>query len=322
MTLKTKYMGIELRSPIIVGSSSLTNTKDSIKKIEAAGAGAVVIKSLFEEQILADSGRNLKGTDVYNWYPEAIKNINEYSENALIEHYLNLIDYSKNNLNIPVFASINCVSRNEWPQFALKFEEAGADALELNIAVSPADEISSGDDVVENIIGIIKAVRANCTIPVAVKLSPYFTNMNTAISDFDNADVDGLVLFNRLFTPEIDVDSMSVSSNMQIRPVGDINNSLRWIILLSEKVKADIAGSGGIHDYTDVLRYILAGAQAVQCTSALLMNGVEYIGELIEGVKYWMDSKGFQSIDDFRGIVCRNENNKTLFKNVQYLRFE
>lgn len=322
MSIKTKFMGIELTSPVVVGSSSLSNTKDNLMRAEDAGAGAIVIKSLFEEQILADSGRKLSGKNIYSWYPEAIKNIDDYSENQLIEHYFNLIDFGKINLGIPVFASINCVSSFEWPQFALKFEEAGAAGIELNIAVSPADEATSGDEVIINIAKIITAVRSNCSIPVSVKLSPFFTNLNTALRHIDDTGVDGLVLFNRLYTPNIDIDSLAVTSDSNLSSVNDINTALRWITLLSGKLRTDLAGSGGVHDYEGVIKYILAGASCVQVTSALMLNGIEYISELNKGLKEWMESKGFENIDNFRGLVGNDIENRNKFKKIQYLRFD
>jgi len=322
MAINTKFMGIELSSPLIVGSSSLTNTTDNLKRAEDCGAGAVVIKSLFEEQILADSGRDLSKNIIHSWYPEAVKNINDYSENQLIEHYFNLIDFAKSNLQIPVFASVNCISSYEWPQFALKFEEAGADGIELNIAVSPADEASSGEDVISNITNIITAVRSNCSIPVAVKLSPFFTNLNTALKNIDETGVDGLVLFNRLFTPNIDIDSISVLSESNLSTVSDINTGLRWITLLSDRLKADMIGSGGIHDHKGVIQYILAGAKGVQVTSSLMLNGMDFITELNKGLGEWMNEKGFDSIEDFRGLISKDISNKNQFKRIQYLRFD
>lgn len=322
MTLNTKFMGIELSSPVIVGSSTLTNSTDNLKKAEDYGAGAVVIKSLFEEQILEDSGRNLSAKDIYKWYPEAVKDINDYSANLLIDHYLNLIEYAKRSIKIPIFASINCVSPFEWPQFAMKFEEAGADGIELNVAVSPADESSSGDDVIYNISTIISAVRANCTIPVSVKLSPFFSNINTALKSIDESGVDGLVLFNRFYTPNIDIDLISVSNESIISSPSEIANSLRWIALLSDKIKANIVGSGGIYDFSGIIQCILAGAYATQITSALMLNGLSYITDLNKEVAKWMESKEFNSIDDFRGLIAKNSYSKNLFKRVQYLRFD
>lgn len=322
MSIKTKYMGLELSSPVIVGSSPLTNSSDNLKKAEDCGAGAVVIKSLFEEQILADSGRDISSHDYYLWYPEAVKGIKGYSENQLIEHYLNLINFSKSKLEIPVIASINCVSAYDWPQFALKFEEAGADALELNIAVSPDDELSNGEDVCQNISNIITAVRSNCTIPVSVKLAPFFTNLNTAIKQISETGVEGLVLFNRLYTPDIDIDTMTVASDVPLNSGADINTSLRWIALLSDKFKSDFAGSGGVCDYSGVIKYILAGAKAVQVTSTLMINGLEFISELNKGVENWMSEKGFNSIEDFRGVISRDLSSRKMMKRVQYLRFD
>jgi dihydroorotate dehydrogenase (fumarate) len=322
MSLKTKYMGIELSSPVIVGSSSLTNSTDNLKKAEDYGAGAVVIKSLFEEQILADSGRKLKDFEIYHWYPEAVMGIEGYSENDLIEHYLNLISFAKNNLKIPVFASVNCVSAFDWPQFAMKFEEVGADGIELNIVVSPADESSSGDEICLNISNIINAVRSNCTIPVSIKLAPYFTNLNTAIRQLDETGVDGMVLFNKLFSPDIDIDTISVVSDMQLNNTGEINTALRWISLLSGNLNADIVGSGGVRDFAGVIKYILAGAKAVQTTSSLLLNELEYISEINAGIENWMKEKGFNSIEHFRGLISNDTEAKKLFRRVQYLRFD
>jgi dihydroorotate dehydrogenase (fumarate) len=322
MAINSKFMGIELSSPIIVGSSSLTNSIDNLKRAEDFGAGAVVIKSLFEEQILNDSGKNLQSKELYKWYPEAIKNIANYSENDLIEHFLNLIKFAGKSLDIPVFASINCISPNDWPQFALKFEDAGADGIELNITVSPADINSTADEISSNIVNIITSVRSNCTIPVSVKLSPYFSNPNTAIRQIDDSGVDGIILFNKLFAPDIDIENIKVVSEVEFGSISDINNSLRWISLLSDKIKSDLVGSGGVRDYSAAVKYILAGAKAVQVTSALISNGIEYIKEINSGIENWMNNKGYNTIEEFRGLIAKDEAGKNLFNRVQYLRLD
>ncbi|MBX3045323.1 MAG: dihydroorotate dehydrogenase-like protein [Candidatus Kapabacteria bacterium] len=321
MNIKTKYMGLNLPGPVIVGSSSLTNSIDNMKKAEDAGAGAIVIKSLFEEQILTDSGRDISSRKLHSWYPEAVKGISNYSENQLIDHYLKLIEFGKTSLNIPILASINCISDYEWPQFASSFEEAGANAIELNISVSPADS-SSGDEILLNIAKIISAVRDHCTIPVSVKLSPFFTNFNTALKQIDETGIEGLVLFNRLFTPNIDIESISVTGESNLSSTSDMNTSLRWISLLSDSLKADIAGSGGVHDSEGAIKYLLAGARAVQVTSAIMMNGFDYIGIINNGISKWMDEKGYTSIDEFCGLIAKDISSKNQFLKIQYLRFE
>lgn len=319
MTLNTKYMGIELRSPIIAGSSPLTNSKENLKKASDFGIGAIVLKSIFEQQLLRDIKSNANQKNFQANYQESDVDSKDFSENNIIENFLNLIYYANSELKIPVIASINCISNNVWPQFALKFEEAGADAIELNISLSNYDKSHDGSFIINNIVEIVNSVRRNCTIPVSVKLPPFITNPFYDFNLIDETGVESIVLFNKLFSPQIDIDTLKLNAENS-NSFFDIENALRWTALLSNKLKCDIIGSGGVRDFSDAIKYILCGAKAVQVTSSFLNNGFEYIKVLNDGIENWMNEKGFNSINDFRGLISNNHENEVLFKQVQYLR--
>ncbi len=320
MNLKTTFLGLSVESPFIAASSGLTSSVDSVKKCADHGAGAVVLKSLFEEQIIADKKTLLRHDDMYFWYPEALEYVGKFSKEQGIGEYLKLIEKSKKAVNIPVVASINCVSPVEWPKFAAEIKNAGADGIELNIFIPPTDLKLTGYKIEETYLDIVRAVRKETDLPLAVKVGYFFTNIYRELFKLSNLEINSLVLFNRYYRPDIDIDKLSViTGNIYSSPV-EITHSLRWIALLSPKVKCELIGATGIHDYTGVVKNILAGATAVQLCSALYRNGIEYLEVLHKDLEKWMKSKNYDDLKAFRGIISKKEENSAAFERVQFMK--
>ncbi len=321
MNVSTKYMGVELKNPIIVSSSKLTGNIDNIRSCAKAGAGAVVLKSLFEEQIIAKTEAGLKRNEMYFWYPEASDYVLNISKGSGVKEYLKLIEQSKKETDIPVFASINCVSPVEWPAFAKKMEAAGADGIELNIAIFPFDKNLNSQKIEDTYIEILQAVKKEVNIPVAVKIGPYFTNTVAMTWRLAEAGADALVLFNRFYNPDVDIATMKVVADNVFSSPDEKSIPMRWIALLSaENIPCDLAANTGIHYSIGVAKQLLAGATAVQLCTTLYQNGIPYITEIRKGLEDWMRKHGFKSITDFRGLVNKHPENTAAFERIQYMK--
>ncbi len=320
MDLSTTYMGLKLRNPIIVSSSRLTGSIDDIKKCADYGAGAIVLKSLFEEQLLADSERLMDQDEKYFWFPEAIDYINTHAKDFGVGNYLSLIREAKAYTKIPIIASINCVSPVEWPSFARKLVEAGADAIELNIAIVPFNEKMNSSDIEDTYVQIVTEVKKNVDVPVSVKLGSFFSNHMQIIRRLCVAGIDGVVLFNRYYRPDIDIDDEIVVRSNVLSAPEEMGQPLRWVSLLSQKVKCDIAGNTGIHDAKGMIKMLLAGASSIQICSTLYNNGIGYIDTMLFDLKKWMDRKGYDSIDEFKGKVARYQDNVAVFERIQFMK--
>jgi dihydroorotate dehydrogenase (fumarate) len=316
----TKYLGLELQSPIIIGSSGLTRTVDSIKLLAENGAGAVVLKSLFEEQIEAELSHNLKSyqTD----YPDAFDYIRSYTRGNALSKYLDLIADAKKAVDIPIIASINCVSGSEWVAFAQSLEKAGADALELNVSLLPSDPRMSSEDSERHYFEIIDKVSANITIPLSLKMSSYSSALANLITRLSwTKKVAGFVLFNRYYRPDVDIQKMTVTKADIFSTPSEMTESLRWIALLSAQVEGDFAASTGVHDSDGVIKQLLVGAAAVQVVTALYKNGPGYIATLMQGLEKWMDDKGYERLDDFRGVLSYGTGeNPAAFERIQFMK--
>jgi len=320
MKLDTTLMGMELKNPIIVGSSSLTNSIRNIKKCEESGAGAVVLKSLYEEQIIAISDQMIEKDEMYQWYPEAMVYVNAISMENGIEKYLDLIKGCKRSVDIPVIASINCFSSSNWTKFSKELENAGADALELNISIFPEDEKLKSSDIEKEYFNIVKSVKELTKIPVSVKMSSFFTNIKLAANNFEKSGSSALVLFNRFYRPDIDIDNLHMKTRDTLSGPEEITQSLRWVGLLSEKLKCDIVASTGIHDASGIIKQLLAGATAIQICSALYENGIDYLRELISEINAWMKRKGFESIKSFRGLINKDPHNTLSWERIHFMK--
>ena len=321
MDLKTNYMGLELKNPIIIGSSGLTNSVESIKKMAENNAGAIVLKSLFEEQIINETNKP-ENFNLYS-YPESIDYIKHYTREHNISNYLKLIEDAKKAVDIPIIASINCVSDKEWTAFAKRIEDAGADALELNISILPSDFNKSSEENEKVYFNIIEKVKSEISIPISIKMTRYSAGLSQLIQKLCwTKKVDGFVLFNRYYNPDIDIEKMKVISSNIFSTPDEIYVSLRWIALLSDNVECDFAATTGIHNGEGVIKQILAGAKAVQIVSSIYKNGPEYISTILKEIEHWMKNKNFNSLNDFRGKMSSKKSEHTAdFERIQFMKY-
>lgn len=307
---------MKLKNPLIAGSSGLTSSIEKIKEIEKKGAGAIVLKSLFEEQINYEAGSLADTSDS----PEALVYVKYYTKNNTVQEYLDLIKKAKAEINIPVIASINCVSAKDWVDFAKQIEDAGADALEINVFVLPNDRNASGEKYESIYFDLADKLKKRLTIPFAFKLGTHFTNL---VGFIQILHVPGVVLFNRFYAPDIDVDQMKFVSSEVFSSPSDNRDTLRWVGIVSSKIPLlDIAASTGIHDGDAVIKQILAGAKVVQVCSTLYKNGIAQLENIIQDVESWMEKQGFEHIDEFRGKMSyHNIKDPLIYERSQFMKY-
>jgi len=321
MDLSVKYMGLELKSPLIIGSSGLTNSVEKVKELESFGAGAVVLKSLFEEQIIFEADAAGKQNE-YD-YPEALDYIKSYAKDESINTYLKLIEDCKKETQIPIIASVNCLSDGEWLNFAKKMEQAGADAIELNVSLLPSDSEKSSADNEKLYFDIVDQVKKVINIPIALKMSHYSAGLAHLVKTLSwTKKVDAFVLFNRYYNPDIDINTMKITSSGVFSTPGDIAASLRWVAVLSDQIQTNIAASTGVHSGADLVKQLLAGADAVQVVSAIYKHGPSYVKNIIDEMKEWMTKQSFETIEDYRGKVSyKNVKNPVAFERIQFMKY-
>ncbi len=313
-------MGIEIKSPIVVGASNLSASIKHMKHLEEAGAGAIVYKSLFEEQIQLDNFFEEEAMTAFNDRNAEMINIYPEMRDAGPGAFLVELKKAKEALSIPLFASLNCVNKETWVEYAKEIEKTGVDGLELNFYATPREFGVPGHEVLEEQLQITQAVKEAIKIPVAVKLSPFYTNTLRFAHLMDGAGADALVLFNKLFQPDIDIDSESMTFHFNDSGKGDYRLPLRYMGLLHTKVKANLVANTGILDGEDVVKMILAGADAVQIVSTLYQNGLDYLKVILDDVEKWMDEKGYKSIDEFKGKLSKvNSKDPYAYKRAQYV---
>lgn len=294
--LKTSYMGLELRNPVIVASSGLTDSLEKIKRCEEAGVGAVVLKSIFEEQFLIQENRQV---EEFNIYPEALDYLRQGGLLEYASHDLtDMIEQAKKEVCIPVIASINCRTPKLWPRYARQLQDAGADGLELNIYTLPIELDVSGREYEEFHLKILREVKKEVTVPVAVKISPQITSLPHLGKELAGAGCEALVFFNWFLMPDINVEKFKT---MSLKGKGNFHESLRWIALLSGRVGCDVAASGGIQNSMDIVKQILAGASAVQVCSLFYQKGVQETQNLLSGLEAWMEEHDVADLEDIRG---------------------
>jgi dihydroorotate dehydrogenase (fumarate) len=317
--LSTTFAGLSLKSPIIVSSSGLTSSVERIKKMAAAGAGAVVLKSLFEEQISHETGDLLSGSD----YPEADDYIRTYARENSLEQYLSLIRAAKEAVDIPVMASINCVHAAEWIDFAGKIEEAGADALELNIYFLPIDKETDPREYEKAYLHLVSEVKKRTALPLIVKLGSGFSNITWMVNQIYMRGAAAVVLFNRFYAPDIDTADMTLGSAEVLSTPAELRNTLRWIAIVSSQVtQMDLAASTGVHSGMAVVKQILAGATAVQVCSVLYRNGLDYITDMITEMKKWMERNNHESPGDFRGMMNYGSlDDPSVYERAQFMKY-
>ncbi len=312
-------MGIKLRNPLIMSSSGLTDSLDKIKAAAEYGAGAVVLKSIFEEQINYQSGILSEGSD----YPEASDYIAYYTKTHSLDNYLKLIRSAKESTDIPVIPSINCVSADDWINFAKNIQSAGADALEVNMFFLPLDKNLNPARAEKIYFDLVEKLRKTLEIPFAIKLGQRFSNLFYLIDQLYNRGVNGVVLFNRFFEPDIDINSMNIIPASVFSSGDDKRNVLRWVGMASAiNDRISISASTGVSTGDDIVKYLLAGADTVQVCSVLYKEGPEYIRELLASVESWMKSKNFNSIDEYRGkLNYRNFKDFKKYERAQFMKY-
>jgi dihydroorotate dehydrogenase (fumarate) len=313
-------MGLELACPVIVGSSSLTDSVEGVVDCARAGAGAVVLKSVFEEQILAEvEGLRETSRATYR-HPEAADYITRYGRENAVGAYIDLIRGAKDAVDIPVIASIHCVSAGAWTGFANRVELAGADALELNVFVMPSDPGQGGREIEQIYFDVASAVKRNVSIPVALKIGSYFSALAETITRLSR-EADGLVLFNRFYRVDFDIEKLQLIPGGRLSSPDEITRPLRWISILSAAVDCDLAATTGAHDGEGVTKLLLAGARAVQMCSALYTHGVGHIGRVLDDVRTWMERHGHATVDDFRGTMSRDSSeDPAAYERVQFMK--
>jgi dihydroorotate dehydrogenase (fumarate) len=297
--LSTTYLGLHLPTPLILGSSPLSNGLDNLRIAEESRAGAIVLRSLFEEQIEHENAeleelfeRAGVSAEAQGYFPPA-----RIGPRAYLQH----LEKAKRAVRIPVIASLNCAAAGSWSEYARQLENAGADAIEINLYLVAADPAVDAAAMEQRYFDVVRSIRETVRIPISLKLSPFFTSFAHTAKRFDELGANGLVLFNRFLQPDIDEERMALVNVMQPSHPSETRLSLRWIALLHGKVGCDLCASNGIWDAAAVIRQLLAGAAAVQVTSVLVKNGVSYLAALQRGMVEWMHARGFQRLDDFRG---------------------
>lgn len=320
VNLSTKYLGLELHNPLVVASCGLTATVDGVKKAADAGAGAVVLKSLFEEQIEAEVDEVAR----QSWlpgHPEAFDYVRGMGFALGPTGYLELIREAKDTVSIPVIASLNCISPKWWTNYARKLEDAGADALELNISIMPSDPERTSKDIERVYFDILESVKGKLKIPIAVKIGLYFTSMGHMATELSVRGAAGLVLFNRFYKLDMDIEKLELTSGYSFSTPEEMGRSLRWIALLAGRVDADMAASTGIHDAAGVIKQLLAGATVTELCSTLYRNGMKQIGLILKDLEAWMAKHNFDSIADFRGKLSQEESEyPELYERLQYIK--
>jgi len=316
--LETTFAGLKLKNPIIVGSSGLTNSVDKIKEISQKGAGAVVLKSLFEEQIIHDVNSTIK----HGTYPGADDYIAEYIKSNNVNTYLNLIKEAKAKTDIPVIASINCQNSTKWITFAKDIESAGADALEVNVYFLPIDKNKPSSEYEQTYFDLLKSLKENTKIPLIFKLGNNFTNLTYLTNRLNANGISAITLFNRFYEPDIDVDNLKLTAAEIFSHPSESRKVIRWLALLTDKVKGlEISASTGVHSKETAIKYLLAGATTVQLCSVIYKNSVSTISEIIDGISKWMESKKFEKISDFRGMMSYKQiSDPMIYERAQFIK--
>jgi dihydroorotate dehydrogenase (fumarate) len=335
--LSCKYLGLQLKNPIVVGSSGLTSSLENLKIIAQLGAGAVVLKSIFEEQIKFETDKFMQSDqkEMKSWqetfqkivgkqefyYEEAYDYLTSYAREHTLNHYLALITEAKKAIDIPVIASINCNTQYDWQYFAKRLQDAGADALELNVYLLPSDFEKSSSEHEKVYFDIIQEVRKFISIPISLKIGFYFSSLSHTALQLSETGIAGLTLFNRPYNPDIDIDQLHVNASNMFSNDNEYTHTLRWVALLAGKINCDIAASTGIHDHETVIKQLLAGADAVQMVSVFYKSHFDILPKILNGVHDWMTEHNFAGISDFKGLLSRkNVHNPATYERVQFLR--
>lgn len=320
--LKTNFAGLELKNPIIVGSSGLTDSVEKIKEIADQGAGAVILKSLFEEQISYEAYNTINSNGT-NEYPEAADYIKGYTKDNTVSSYLQLIKDAKKAVDIPIIASINCITATDWVEFAQSIQQAGADALEINVFILPLDRNKNSEEYELRYHELYEKLKKEVTIPIIFKISQQFTNILRLLDRFNADGVSGVTLFNRFYEPDIDIDNLTIKAAEVFSNPTDLRKVLRWVAIASGKVeRLDISASTGVHNVEAAIKLILSGATTVQICSAVYQKGTTIVKEIVNGLNEWMDKKNFKSTKDFKGMLnYRKIENPEMYERSQFMKY-
>ncbi|MGI5863260.1 MAG: dihydroorotate dehydrogenase-like protein [Myxococcales bacterium] len=320
MDLATRYLGLPLSNPLVVASSGLTSSKEGVVRCTEAGAGAVVLKSLFEEQVLSETDQ-LVGSDGHFVHPEAADYLKRHGQEHSVEKALELIREAKAAVSIPVIASLHCTSAGTWLDFAQRMEKAGADALELNVHVLTSDTRLSGAEMEQLHFDIATEVRKAVRIPVALKLGSQHSGLANLLSRLSRTGIQGLTLFNRSLSLDFDIETLELTASKRLSSPEEHGLTLRWISIASGLAGCDLAASTGVHDGKTAIKMLLAGATTVQLASALYLNGPELLQVMLADIKAWMERHGFERLSDFRGKLRQAaSSNPAAYERGQFLR--
>ena len=323
MDLSTNYLGLALKNPLVPSSSPLSAQIDKIKAMEDAGASAIVLHSLFEEQITHDALElNYYTTYHYEWYPEALSYFPEPKDYHVgPEEYLEHIRKAKEAVDIPIIASLNGVTTGGWLRYAKKVEEAGADALELNTYYIPTDLNLQGAKVEGIYLDIVRSIKERVKIPLAMKLSPFFSSPAAMVKSLADAGADGLVLFNRFYQPDFDLENLEVVPQVTLSTSDALRLPLRWIAILYSRISCSLAVTSGIHTADDALKALMAGADVAMLCSSLLRNGISHLTTILRGMETWMEQKEYASISQLKGSMSQKSvENPAAFERANYMK--
>ncbi len=319
--ISTRFFGLNLKSPVIAASSSMTGNAEQVITLAEAGTGAVVLKSIFEEEIYRELQEELSLRDDLHSDPEYLDYFDYVIKQEKISKYLKLIAEVKAKTTVPVVASINCISSGEWTLFARKLEGAGADALELNMFASPSDFNKTASANEQFYFETVSKVLQVVNIPVSIKISHYFSNLALMVKKLSSSGIAGITVFNRFYTPDIDVNNQKIIAADVLSSSDDYYLPLRWIGILSGGMACEIAATTGIHTVETALKFILAGASAVQIASVLYKEGPEAITRMNNGISNWMDQKGYTSLSDFKGTLSQSASSSLAWERVQFMKY-
>jgi dihydroorotate dehydrogenase (fumarate) len=323
MDLSTTYLGLKLPHPIMPGASPMVDKIDLVKRMEDAGAAAIVMHSLFEEQLMREELATYHHIDVHSdSFAEAMTYLPRPDEfNLGPDQYLEQLVRIKQSVDLPVIASLNGFTSGGWIRYAKLMQDAGANALELNVYYLATNADEAGEEVEQRTIDILKAVKQAVTIPVSIKLSPFFSSMASMARRLDEAGADGLVLFNRFYQPDIDVESLEVEPTLRLSDSSELNLRLRWLAVVSGRVRASLAVSGGVHTHLDAVKAVMTGAHAVQVVSAILQQGPDVLRRIREGLTQWLEEHEYDSLEQMRGSMnllrCPDA---SMFERANYIR--
>jgi dihydroorotate dehydrogenase (fumarate) len=322
--LTTRYLGLDLRSPIVASAGPLTGKLDTLAQLEAAGVGAVVLPSLFEEELVGESLRvheslergAYSSPEASGYFPDA-----DFAELGP-ERHVRLVEHAKARLGIPVVASVNAIAPGSWPRYARLMAEAGADAIELNLYAVPADPSRAAAKVEERYLDAVRQVRAAIAVPLAVKLSPFFTSMGHFAAAAVAAGAQGLVLFNRFYQPDLDLETLQAHPTVELSQPWELRLPLRWIAILRGRLPdTSFAATSGVQSGEDAVKALLVGADVVMMTSALIRHGASHVATVEQGMRAWLDERGYDSVWQFRGSACQSaSSDPTGFERANYIR--